>query len=197
MTDGVIKGTGNSRLLKSVSNFLALYPTYTDFVSALVAGTLPVDFNGINSAGWTTLATALNKANLLSDETAAALVTALGGATPATVNEAFSKLAVKPVKVTTGSYTGTGTYGESNPKSLSFSNSLYLLFISPATSNIVNNPTVLIRNAKFSVTDGSMSNWGVIVQSWSDKSVSWYNTSTATRQLNESGVTYKYAAVTI
>ena len=70
MTDLVIKGTGNSRYLKSVSNFLTLYPTYADFVSALVAGTLPVDFNGINSAGIQTQGTPLNKANLLKDATA-------------------------------------------------------------------------------------------------------------------------------
>lgn len=70
MTDGVIKGTGNSRYLKSVSNFKTLYPTYDDFVAALVAGTLPVDLLGLNSGGWNQLPTVLNKANLLSDTTA-------------------------------------------------------------------------------------------------------------------------------
>ena len=73
MQDGIIKGTGNSRYLKSISNFLQQYPTYQDFVAALVAGTLPIDLNGINETGWDQLGTALNKANLLSDETAAAL----------------------------------------------------------------------------------------------------------------------------
>ena len=73
MQDGIIKGTGNSRYLKSVANFLSLYPTYEAFAAALIAGELPIDLNGINEAGWQQLATALNKANLLSDETAAAL----------------------------------------------------------------------------------------------------------------------------
>lgn len=73
MQDGIIKGTGNSRYLKSISNFLTQYPTYQDFVAALVAGTLPIDLNGINETGWDQLGTALNKANLLSDETAALL----------------------------------------------------------------------------------------------------------------------------
>lgn len=71
MNDALIKGTGNSRYLKSVENFLTLYPSYEAFASALVAGTLPVDFNGINTAGWHQLGTALNKANLLRDTTAA------------------------------------------------------------------------------------------------------------------------------
>lgn len=73
MQDGIIKGTGNSRYLKSISNFLTQYPTYQDFAAALVAGTLPIDLNGINETGWDQLGTALNKSNLLSDETAAAM----------------------------------------------------------------------------------------------------------------------------
>ena len=43
---------------------------FQEFAAALVAGTLPVDFNGINETGWEQLGTVLNKANLLSDETA-------------------------------------------------------------------------------------------------------------------------------
>lgn len=74
MNDALIKGTGNSRYLKSVENFLALYPTYESFAEAMAAGTLPVDFNGINSLGWNQLGTALNKANLLSDAVAALFV---------------------------------------------------------------------------------------------------------------------------
>lgn len=50
--DGIIKGTGNSRYLKSVANFLSLYPNYEAFAAALIAGELPIDLNGINEAGW-------------------------------------------------------------------------------------------------------------------------------------------------
>lgn len=71
MKDSIILGTGNSRYLKSVENFKALYPTYDDFVAALVAGTLPVDFNGINSAGFQQVGDALGKDALLKDSTAA------------------------------------------------------------------------------------------------------------------------------
>ncbi|MEA4933704.1 MAG: hypothetical protein VB071_09060 [Lawsonibacter sp.] len=73
--DGVIAGTGNSRYLKTVSNFMSLYPTYADFVAALVAGTLPIDLNRINAAGRAQIGTALAKATLLDDTTA----TATGG----------------------------------------------------------------------------------------------------------------------
>jgi len=70
MQDAIMKGTGNSRYLKSVSGFLTLYPTYETFVDALVSGTLPVDFNGINPDGWAQEGTPLDKASLLTDSTA-------------------------------------------------------------------------------------------------------------------------------
>lgn len=89
MKDMIPKGTGNSRYLRSVNDFKTLYPTYDDFVNALVAGTLPVDFNGINEAGIQQVGTALNKATLLTDETAAAL--GLTSDDP-TVDEAFEQL---------------------------------------------------------------------------------------------------------
>lgn len=70
MKDSVIKGTGNSRYLKSVANLLTLYPTYEDFAQALIAGTFPIDLNGINAAGFQQVGTALNKASFLKDATA-------------------------------------------------------------------------------------------------------------------------------
>ena len=70
MKDSVIIGSGNSRYLKSVADFKTLYPTYDDFAAALVAGTLPVDFNGINTAGFQQVGDVLGKNTLLKDETA-------------------------------------------------------------------------------------------------------------------------------
>lgn len=91
MKDAIALGTGNSRYLKSVSGFMQLYPTYESFVAALVAGTLPIDLNGINPDGWAQLGTALDKPNLLTDATAALMN--LG--TEATVNDALATLAQK------------------------------------------------------------------------------------------------------
>ena len=47
-----------------------MYPTYDDFAAALVDGTLPIDLNGINAAGFQQLGDALGKATLLKDATA-------------------------------------------------------------------------------------------------------------------------------
>lgn len=91
MQDAIALGTGNSRYLKSVSGFLSLYPTYEAFAEAFVAGNIPVDFNGINPDGWAQQGTPLDKANLLTDATAA--LAGLGS--EATPNDMFAALAGK------------------------------------------------------------------------------------------------------
>lgn len=91
MQDAIALGTGNSRYLKSVSGFLSLYPTYEAFVEALVAGTLPIDLNGVNADGWAQQGTPLDKASLLTDATAA--LVDLGS--EATVNDVLAVLANK------------------------------------------------------------------------------------------------------
>ncbi|MCI8810872.1 MAG: hypothetical protein HFF84_12315 [Oscillibacter sp.] len=98
-----MKGTGNSRFLKSVSGFLALYPTYEAFADALVSGTLPVDLNGVNEEGWAELGTPLDKASLLTDATAA--LAGLGD--EATPNEMFAALAGRTLAGTTDLTAGT------------------------------------------------------------------------------------------
>ena len=49
MKDSIIKNTGNSRYLKSA---ISAATTWEQFRAALIAGTLPIDLNGINSVGW-------------------------------------------------------------------------------------------------------------------------------------------------
>ncbi len=88
MNDGMIKGSGNSRYLKSVVDFLDKYPTYEDFAKALMTGTLPIDLNGLNGDGWQQQGTPLNKANLLADSTAAAF----GLNSAATPNTMFAQV---------------------------------------------------------------------------------------------------------
>lgn len=136
MKDSAILGTGNSRYLKSVANFKTLYPTYDDFVAALVAGTLPVDLNGINPAGFQQVGDGLGKATLLKDTTAAlygldasavpddvlALLKTLVGNAQASAND--------KVKIEIGSYTGNGeSVTKDNPLSLTFTATPKLLIV--------------------------------------------------------------------
>lgn len=67
MKDSVIKGTGNSRYLKSSLEGIT---TWEQFRAALAAGTLPVDLNGIDPEGFQQLGDPLNKVTLLKDGTA-------------------------------------------------------------------------------------------------------------------------------
>lgn len=71
MQDTNIKGSGNSRTLASVPNFLTLYPTYEDFAQALIKRELPIDLGPLNPAGLNVRGTDLNKETLLKDATAA------------------------------------------------------------------------------------------------------------------------------
>ncbi len=91
MKDGVIAETGNSRNLRTVAGIRQLAPTYDDFLELLVNGEFPIDWNGKNPDGWAQQGTELNKANLLTDATAALMN--LG--TEATPNEMLAALANK------------------------------------------------------------------------------------------------------
>lgn len=154
MTDLVIKGTGNSRYLKSVSNFMTLYPTYADFVSALVAGTLPIDFNGINAAGIQTQGTPLNKANLLTDATA----TKYGQGSSATVNSILNQIPTGTFpNMTVGSATGATTAGTAtNANNTDFTNAEW-------TIANVNSSVAMDTNGTYEVqvNDGETDEWFV------------------------------------
>lgn len=87
MQDGIIKGLGNSRWLKSgIGNTT----TWQQFLDSLIAGTLPIDLSGINEEGWDVLGTPLNKQTLLTDVAAAMY----GLGSDATVNDVFMALAI-------------------------------------------------------------------------------------------------------
>lgn len=98
-------------------------------------------------------------------------------------------------KIETGSYVGTGTYGASNPCSLTFDFAPKLLFIETNGGN--KNGSLqwyrgleegyIIRNHQY--FDG---NYSTLI--WGENSVSWYGSS-AVSQLNETNYTYKYTAI--
>lgn len=71
MKDTIIKGSGNSRMMASVPNFLTLFPSYEAFGRALINGELPIDLGPLNAAGLEQRGDDLNKATLLKDATAA------------------------------------------------------------------------------------------------------------------------------
>lgn len=122
MQDTIIKGTGNSRTLASVPNFLTLYPSYEAFGQALINRDLPIDLGPLNPTGLKVRGTDLNKENLLKDATAALY----GFGADATPDQILNKIAPQiasistKAKVISGSYIGNGAYGVNGPNQLDF-----------------------------------------------------------------------------
>lgn len=193
MTDGIIKGAGNSRYLRTVPNAMTLYPTHEAMMEALVSGTFPIDLNGINPAGWNQVGMKLDKANLLTD----ALCTALGLATTATPTQAMEKLRQlvntaqtgvnNGVKLALGQYAGTGKYGSADKNILTFSFKPKAVFI-PSVYGYT--ATFIYPNQRVNV--GTMSSTYIAYTQWDDLSVSWYSAN-ANTQLNTTDMYYYIA----
>ena len=100
------------------------------------------------------------------------------------------------VKIETGSYTGTGTYGEANPNTLTFSGVPKLIVIQPKDDvTIVNyrswsNSVILIYGAG----SANLGSTRIINFIWNNNQVSWYSDNDE-GQLNISGTTYQYLAL--
>lgn len=112
MIDSVIAGTGNSRFLRTS---ISASTTWEEALTMLRAGTFPIDLAGLNQAGFTTVGTALNSANLLKS----AVITALGLSADATPSDAWEAvlalidaqtICVKSVTLTALGWSGQGPY---------------------------------------------------------------------------------------
>lgn len=88
MRDLIIKGTGNSRFLKSN---IPTSTTLQELIAMLNGGTFPIDLNGLNQEGIQQQGTPINTATLLADDTVNALK--LTQPDP-TVNDAFAYLGI-------------------------------------------------------------------------------------------------------
>lgn len=179
MIDSKLAGTGNSRFLKSVSNFKTLYPTYDDFVAALIAGTLPIDLNGINPDGWTQQGTPLNKANLLSDDVA----NGLGLVDDATPNGAFN--AIISAKGKSNGFATLDSSGKVPSGQLNLSGSV----TSTSTTTAANSAAVKAAYDKASAAGDEIFGSGTILTGTSSSEPSSV-TSSSVRYKKINGVTY-------
>lgn len=130
MKDTIIKGTGNSRSLRSVPNLASLAPTYDKLLELLTGSGLPIDLGPLNPAGAQQVGTDLSKANLLKDATAALYglpATAVPDAVFASIYTKIQALNTGKGNVfgETGSYLGVG----GGTKTLNFSRAPVLLII--------------------------------------------------------------------
>ena len=101
-------------------------------------------------------------------------------------------------RIATGSYVGTGTYGSSNPNSLTFDFEPKLLVVSPTSYTPV--AAMLVATAPntygygfcLDQTNNTLRQTQV---TWSGKKVQWYNSVNGGCQQNNSGTTYNYVAI--
>lgn len=100
-------------------------------------------------------------------------------------------------RIATGSYVGTGEYGEEHPNIIQLPFPAQIIFLDVLTKkdyNFAPQHFILFRDASsfpaYNTTNG------INVLSWADRSVSWYYTyydsEAPMRQFNESGKTYHY-----
>ena len=133
-------------------------------------------------------------ATMLTDETAA-LYGKDGNAVP---NDIFSILSVR-AKITTGTYTGTGTYGADNPNQLTIGENAKMVIVMDASANSLYafNGTWIVGGNWMHVesTSGNTSGNNFCNATYQDGVLSWYDADYARDQLNISGMTYAYIVV--
>ena len=118
----------------------------------------------------------------------------------ALIKENDDELADAGVKIATGSYTGTGTYGKANSITLNFDFTPKLVIVALSNrSEFMRTMLVMVDGAtvapaiEFSAQYNS-DYYSIIT--WGGNSVSWYcNTSDAQYMLNVSGYVYNYFAI--
>lgn len=97
-------------------------------------------------------------------------------------------------------YTGTGTYGSTNPKSLSFPYPPKLLIIQPQYCESGKEAGIVIANGVKTVVSGGLQDdvanaASKVYFSWVNNKVSWYSTTSAAWQCNIGGLNYIVLAI--
>lgn len=218
MQNFVPLGTGNSRLMKSN---IPAGTTWEQAIAMLNSGTFPYDTGQLNAAGISVEGTPLNKQTLLQDTTAqqfgftgdatvdqvlqilknAAVVNSAGDALETILGSKL--LSIPGVQIVTGSYIGTGTYGASNPNTLTFEFEPKIVFV--MLNGLVGYGESLgfcaitgLNSYRSGIGSGSPY-WVTQYFTWSGNALQWYATASsemdASCQLNNSGTTYYYTAI--
>ena len=107
--------------------------------------------------------------------------------------DAANSNANSKAKIVTGSYTGTGVYGERNPNSLTFDFEPKVVFIYPASARNIQNvgwPNGI--QTAFIVSGGGSK---TCFLTWNANTLSWYNKESPANQLNGDTLVYNYVVI--
>ena len=100
-------------------------------------------------------------------------------------------------RAVTGSYTGTGTYGEANKLTIQTPFKPLMLFVTNTDTSANQHMVVWLRG--MAAGDNGY-NGRTVVLEWGERAVSWYSTTTGVNgpahlHLNASGVAYQYMVI--
>lgn len=100
-------------------------------------------------------------------------------------------------RIETGSYVGTGTYGQANPNTLTFGFASKMVMVSSSTINTASSNLITPMIWFDGVMSAFASPGGYLNHFTVDgNTISWYSTSTYTKdQYNNNGETYYYIAI--
>lgn len=104
----------------------------------------------------------------------------------------FEKLPVAS-SVEIGSYVGTGTYGQNNPNTLTFSKKPKLIILGAGVTAGTDNTCIILFGITTRFTFGSSDSINDI--SYSENTMSWYNNNSATYQQNYQNDKYYYIVI--
>lgn len=203
MTDTVINGTGNSRSIKAATTIPF---SWEDARAQLISSGWPIDLGALQSGGVSTMGTALNKPNLLTDATEAYL---WGWAANRTPNDAFWQLkalvdaaqntANGRAKIEIGQYTGNGSSGASGQTTINCSFPPKLILAGQAAYDASHFQVILHSTSASGLTirGGATATVYALSVTWSGNSVSFYcpNVSGPNGQANQQGILYYYVAI--
>ena len=137
------------------------------------------------------------------DETITTATKALYGlGATATPNQVFSAISAAldgKARIQTGSYVGTGTYGASNPCSLTFDINPKFIIIGQKQEVAYYFLTVRDSNAIVIAKeiDGNSNNTYGLANyvTWNKNSITWFNRATSWFQVNSSSTVYNWCAI--
>ena len=100
-----------------------------------------------------------------------------------------------PCQIYTGSYVGTGTYGQSNPNELTFPFKPNAVFISPGESyGMVVSPVWVYGMTYTASTWGQAGTYNIKL-TWAENGVTWYCENSDAGQFNREDIPYYYVAI--